>query len=800
MLASGMQLGPYEILGPLGAGGMGEVYRAKDSRLERDVAIKVLPSQFAQDVARLARFEREAKSVAALSHPNILAIHDYGTEQGLTFAVMELLEGETLRGRIANGPIPWRKSVEIAAAIADGLTAAHAKGIIHRDLKPENIFLTENDWVKVLDFGLARFEPPASAPGDTPTVSFYAAATEAGAILGTVGYMSPEQVRAQRVDARSDVFSLGCVLFEMVEGERAFTGESVMDTLAAILHNDPLELVDSGKNVPLELSRLVKRCLEKRPDARCQSAPDVALALRAILSDSSFSMSNAVIAGGVRMSVMFWLLTACVLLGMATMAAFLIVPSFRNGQAGSQTSMTGLAFSSLAILPLDNVTGDSQGEPLCEGLAEHLSGRLSQVHELKVRPITSTVHYRGQSANAKTVGRELDVHAVVSGRLRQEGETLVISLELVDARDNSLVWSNQYKGNRQQILDLQDQLARDLAGQLGLKLTGDEEQRLTRRYTADPEAYLFYREAIFHLNKFTPEGLATAIEYCQRAIKKDPKYALAHAALARCHILQGTTYRGLRETFPEARKHVDLALKIDGSLPEAHTAGGVIYLFYEWNWPAAEREFKQALASDANVVSTRNMYGFWLAAMDRLPEALASIRLGQELDPLAAPRSNEVAMCYNWMRKYDQAMNEARQTLKMDPNFFLAYRELGLALTQSGRFEEAIAELHKGLNVSKRHTRILGQLGYAYAMAGQESAAQEVLEELKESAELRFGSSFALAQTYAALGELDDAFQWLQKACDERDSMVIWIKVHSNFDNLRSDPRFDVILQEMNLE
>jgi serine/threonine protein kinase len=390
MLPSGTELGQYRIGAPLGAGGMGEVYRAKDSRLDREVAIKVLPPQFAQDQARLARFEREAKAVAALSHPNILAIHDFDTEQGQTFAVMELLEGETLRRRLDRSAIPWKKAVEIAIAIADGLSAAHAKGIIHRDLKPENIFLTTPGWVKILDFGLARIELPTLPSGDTPTGSYHPAQTEVGTILGTVGYMSPEQVRGKEADARSDVFSLGCLLHEMVTGQRAFSRDTSVETLTAILHDEPPDLADSGKKIPLELQRIIQHCLEKNPASRFHSAHDLAFALRAIQPGAKVQET-----GHPRMAT--WGAAALALAAIASFALWLI-----NRPPTTKQDRT---FESVAVLPFENATGDTKNEPLSDGIADHLSINLSQLRDrdFKVSPFTSASRFRGLASSRTRV-------------------------------------------------------------------------------------------------------------------------------------------------------------------------------------------------------------------------------------------------------------------------------------------------------------------------------------------------------------------------------------------------------------
>ncbi len=785
MLVVSSRLGPYEIVAPLGAGGMGEVYRARDTRLGREVAVKVLPDLFANDRDRLARFEREARAVAALSHPNILSIHDYGTHDAITYAVMELLEGETLRGRLAQGPLPWREAVEVGAAIAEGLAAAHAKGIVHRDLKPENLFLTADGRVKILDFGLARVTPLPNTQGET--LSCVLAETDAGTVMGTVGYMSPEQVRGQPADARSDVFSFGCVLYEMVTGRRAFQRETTAETMTAILHDEPADPTASGTQLSAELGHLIRQCLAKSPNARLQSARDLALGLRAAMTAPARHQPPVARRFSLRL---VGFLASVLLIGMVAASAYLL-----TRETGSPPP-DATAVDAVAVLPFENIGGDPKTAYFSNTLADYISNSLSQMRrrDLKVRSLTSASRHKLQNTDILTIGRELNVQVVVTGTVHQQGDDLSITVRLVDAREDNQLWGQTYPGKLGGILDMQDRIGRDVAAHLRLNVTGEEEQRLTQRYTEDHEAYLLYREGLYHLNKFSPEGLKTAIEYFERAVKKDPKYALAHVGLARSYTLLGSLHQGPRVTYQEARNHVALALKIDESLADAHSVLGVQYLFDDWNWAAAERELKQAIASDPNVPFTRNIYGFYLAAMGRLPEALVSIQRGQELDPLAAPRMYELALCYNWMRQSDQAIAKAKSALELDPNFVLAYFELGRAYTQKGMYDEAIAAMK-----DHKHPRIRGFLGYTFAMAGRREDAQKVLAELKGMPQRRFGDAFAMARIHAALGEKKEAFEWLSKACDERDPLVVWLKVDPTLDSLRSDPRFTQMLEDMRL-
>jgi serine/threonine protein kinase/Tfp pilus assembly protein PilF len=774
---------------------MGEVYRARDTRLGREVAVKVLPELFANDPDRLARFEREARAVAALSHPNILGIHDYGTHETITYAVMELLEGETLRSRLDKGPLPWPEAVEVGAAIADGLAAAHAKGIVHRDLKPENLFLTADGRVKILDFGLARITPLPNTQSETGP--YVPAETDAGTVMGTVGYMSPEQVRGQPADARSDLFSFGCVLYEMVTGRRAFQRDTAAETMTAILHDEPADPTASGAQLSAELGRLIRQCLAKNPNARLQSARDLALGLRATASDPALHQPPVARRFSLRL---VGILAAVLLIGAVGASVYLLTRDTHPSDPGSR-SPEAKAIEALAVLPFENVGGDPRTEYLSDGVADQIINSLSQVRRqnLKVRPFTSVARYKGKTPDIPSFGRELNVQMIVTGRLQLAADDLTIHVAVIDVKDETQLWGKTYRGKRDAILDLQDQIARDVAAKLRLQLTGEEEQRLAKRYTEDPEAYIFYCEGKYHWNKFTEEGLKTGIEYFERAVKKDPNYALGYVGLAHCYILSGSLYRGPRETFPEARKNLTNALAIDDTLSDAHTVLGLIYMFHDWDWPAAERELKQAVAPDPSSATALSRYGFYLAAMGRPSEALVYPQRNIDLDPQAARTRNELAMCLNWLRRYDQAIVASQRTLELDPDFPLAYAELALAHVQKGMVEEAIAELNKALNRGHKHPRVRGMLGYACAVAGKRAEAQKVLDELKALAQGRFAFAFPIARIHAALGEKDQAFEWLRKACAERDSGVIWLKVDPTMDNLRSDPQFAKVLKDMGL-
>jgi serine/threonine protein kinase len=561
-LSAGTHLGPYKILSALGAGGMGEVYRARDSRLERDVAIKILPERLARDPQALSRFEREAKAVATLSHPNILAIHDFGCERGITYSVAELLEGETLRSRLGRGALGWRKAVEAGIAIANGLSAAHSKGIIHRDLKPENIFLTEDGQIKILDFGLARNTASSAAErAEAPTI------TEDGVILGTAGYMSPEQVRGTPADARSDIFSLGCVLYEMVTGRRAFSRASSAQTMAAILEAQPPELAATGKEIPAGLENVIRHCLEKNRQERFHSAHDLALALRATLSGSDVSK---------RSSVRRWAIVA----GCAAALAIAAAAYWFAGHAKP--------IDSLAVMPFLNVGADPNTEYLSDGITESLINSLSQLPRLRVVPRTLVLSYKGKEMDPGKVGWDLHVRAILTGKVVQRGDNLNVQTELVDVGELSQLWGQRYDRKFNEILSVQEDIARQVSEKLHLRPTGEEQKRLGKHYTENTEAYQLYLKGRYHWNRRTVDDFKKANEYFRQAIERDAGYGLAYAGLAQSYALfNWYQVQPPRESCPKAKAAAMQAIAIDETLVEAHAALGITKVSCDWDWPGA---------------------------------------------------------------------------------------------------------------------------------------------------------------------------------------------------------------------
>ncbi len=727
-LPPGTRLGPYEIVNPLGSGGMGDVYRARDTRLDRDVAVKVLPERYVRDSEARMRFEREAKAVAALTHPNILAIHDYGSHENAAYSVTELLEGQTLRRRlIEDGAMAWRKAAEIAAEIADGLAAAHAKGIIHRDLKPENIFLTDDGRVKILDFGLVQLIRPDTKGEEIDASSIPTAPmkTDPSAIMGTAGYMAPEQLRGEPVDATTDIFALGCVLYEMVTGRAAFIRGTVIDSLSAILTDSPDVFGATQKMIPYELARVIQRCLEKNRGERFQSARDLAFALRALgTATLTFEApqerkKRRVIWGSVAIA-------AIVLIALIGVVRVSDAPPGR----GAPEARTTPSAKSLAILPFINATGDREAEYLSDGITETLINTLAQVPGLRVMSRTSVFHYKGRATDPQRVGRELHVSAVVVGRVETIGDRLVVNAELIDANDSSQLWGNRYQTARADLFSIQQSIASEIARMLRLELTSSEQQLLAKRYTTDPRAYELYLKGRFQWNKRDAEGLYKAIEFFNQAIEIDPQYALAYAGLADCYNLLDI-WAGLptRETFPKAKAAAQKALSIDDQLAEAHTSLAYAIHTYEWDWKAAESEYKRAIALNPNYATAHQWYAEFLTAVGRFDDARREGQKALELDPMSPIINAVVGWNETMARRYHAAIEQTRRTTQLFPSFAPGHAYLGLAYLEAGKPREAIAPLDKAieqLDIVVFRTWLIR----AHLAAGDRARAERMTREL----------------------------------------------------------------------
>lgn len=794
-LPSGTRLGPYEIANAIGSGGMGDVYRARDTRLDRDVAVKVLPERFVRDADARARFELEAKAVAALSHPNILAIHDYGSTEDTAYSVTELLEGQTLRQRLHEGPVPWRKAVEIGASMADGLAAAHAKGIIHRDLKPENIFITNDGRVKILDFGLAQLKrlEPTSEELDASTIPTAPLKSDPSALMGTAGYMAPEQLRGEPVDATTDIFALGCVLFEMTTGKAAFIRSTVIDSLSAILTDTPDVFSVSERMIPFELARAINRCLEKNRAERFQSARDLAYSLRAIGTSTSLSFE----APAERTRRMRWVAALLIVLALLTVGAVVWsqrVADSSNDFGDVARRLVPSRTRSLAILPFVNATGDQEAEYLSDGVTETLINTLAQVPGVRVMSRTSVFHYKGKRADPMLIGRELKVSSVVVGRIEEVGGKLVVSAELIDARDGTLNWGNRYEIARSEIFPVQQSIAAEIARALRLQLGGREQQLLTKRQTSDPRAYELYLKGRFQWNKRNAEGLYKAIDFFNQAIEIDPQYALAYAGLADVYNLLDI-WAGLptKETFPRAKAAAEKALSIDDQLAEAHTSLAYAIHTYEWDWPAAERAYRRAIALNPNYATAHQWYAEFLTAVGRFDEAEREGRRALALDPMSPIINAVVAWNRTMARRYPAAIEQGVRSTQLFPEFMAGHAYLGLAYLESGKPAEALASLERARELLDIVV-IQTWLARAQLAAGNRAAAEQILRQLEQRGKNGdYLPPYYMAVLYGQLGDRDHAFAELNRAVAERTGAMVWAEVDPSLDPLRKDARFQSI-------
>jgi serine/threonine protein kinase len=747
-LTAGSRLAQYEIVEPIGSGGMGVVYRGRDSRLGRDVALKVMAAHIAADPEMRRRFETEARAVAALSHPNIRSIHELAIVDDVPVAVMELLEGETLRMRLKRGALPWREAVETAAAIADGLTAAHTRGIIHRDLKPENVFLTTDGSVKILDFGLAlqRLDQTTS---EGPTV----AATAQGIVLGTFGYMSPEQVTGERVDARSDIFALGCVLYEMLSGHALFMGSTPQEVIARLLHDSLPDLGAFAPLAPAELRPILSRCVDRVSTRRFQSAQDVAMALRALLTGSA-----AVGTSG----------------------------SKRRAPRGK----------SLAVLPFVNAGTDSSTEYLIDGITESIINSLSQLGGLRVVPRSLVFRYKGLQADPATIGLALNARTILTGRVLQQGEFLNIQAELVDTSTESQLWGEQYRQRISELMVVQQEIAWQISEALRLKLTGQQKKKLRKKPTVDPDAYQDYLRGRYHWNNWSPDGFKRALECFERAIGRDPMYALAYAGLA--DTLGSMAYYGFlppEDGFPRARAAAQRAIELDPGVPEAHASLALAMLFWDHDWAGAEREFKSAISLNSQLAIPHALYSIYLMAVGRSDEAIAEARTAQRLDPLSLLTNMTVCWALHFARRTEEAIREVQRTRELAPTYQDAAIVLLNAYEDLGRFEEAAKVCSDQLCFGVQADE--SQLIAAYRAAGPEGYWRKRLELLDSAPDQPGLRDFAYAVVHARLNEPDLALNHLERMVDSKAGGAVFIAVNPYLEPLRDHPRFKRLMERV---
>ena len=785
---TGRRVGPYEIIAPLGSGGMGEVYRARDTRLGRDVAIKVLPAEFAQDAERLRRFEREARATAALSHPNILDVHDVGTFEGMPYLVEELLEGKSLDERIRRGALAAAEALGIAVQIARGLAAAHEKGIVHRDLKPANVFLTKLGAVKILDFGLAKLVEGVPV-GDADTLTHApTGVTGFGQVLGTVAYMAPEQARGLPVDQRADVFGFGVVLYEMVAGERPFRGATATDTIAAILKEEPAPLPAS---VPPDLAAVIGKCLAKEPERRYQDGREVLAALEGVDVEGA-----APIWLSLRRSIRRrpWLAAANVAAALAVLAFALDVGGLRGRLLGGAAAGT---IDSLAVLPLENLSGDPEQGYLAEGMHDALITGLGQLGGLKrVIARGSVMRFAGTNEPLRQIAQELKVGALITGAVLRSGSRVRITAHLVDPATEAQLWAQSYERELSDVLTLENEIVAAITREIKLQLTPQEKARLAEARPVNPETYEAYLKAMFHLYKKTPEGYAKGLALLEEAIRKNPTDPLPYAGLALAYPI---LYHGPggtvppNEGFPRARAAALKALELDDSLAQAHLALAAIKMYHDWDWAGAEREFKRALELNPNLPEAHTHYGWYLHLFGRNDEGIAETKRAAELDPLTPSYSAWVGWMYNNLGEYDHGMEWARKALELDPSDTDGLTVLVDALVGKRMFEQA-AEAGRKLAAVNPDWKF--ELASAYAAAGRRDDALKLIAEMERESYAKFG--IFLVQIQTALGNKEEAFRALQAAFDYHHIFIPWDMYDDQWFPWRSDPRWQDFRRRLN--
>lgn len=831
-LLANSTLSHYRIIAKIGSGGMGEVYLAEDTRLRRKIALKVLPESIARDNDRLQRFEQEAFAASALNHPNILTIHEIGEIDGKHYIATEYIEGETLRHHIQLSRMKLREALDMMVQVASALSTAHQAGIIHRDIKPENIMIRPDGIVKVLDFGLAKLAERQSLTTDSQAGTISKKPTDPGTIMGTVAYMSPEQARGKEMDARTDIFSLGIVLYEMLAGRTPFAGESSADVLSAILDKEPAPLMRLVDDLPQELQRIVTKCLRKDRDERYQTMKDVSLDLRELRDElaveaklersidrvSNIESQRTMIAeGGITQHQSGQVNTA----GgrQTTSSAEYLVSEIRQHKRGIAVvglilllaaagagywffvlrSATAKSIESIAVMPFINDSGNPEVEYLSDGMTETLINSLSQIPKLSVKARSSVFRYKGKDIDPKTIAGELNVQAILTGRVVQRGDQMTLNLELIDAKTENVLWGNNYERKSSDLVNLQSEIARDVSSNLKSKLSGADAAKVEKTYTANTEAYQLYLKGKFYWNKRTGEALRQAAEFYNQAIEKDPNYALAYSGLAETYVLFSSyDVAAGADSMPQAKAAALRALAIDEQLAEAHTALGFYLANYEWDRAGSEKEYRRAIELKPNYATAHHWLGADLGNIKRFDDSVAELRRAEELDPLSPIIGTNLADILVYARKFDEAIAQYKRIIVRNPNFEYAHVALGRAYGSAGRYPEAIAEMRRALELNMSSST-KGYLGLWLAKTGKRDEALKLLDKLKQEATRNYVQGYTFAIVYIGLGDKQEALNWLEKHMLSRAETANAYAVTSELDDLRSEPRFKAMLKQMNL-
>jgi serine/threonine protein kinase/tetratricopeptide (TPR) repeat protein len=783
----GQSLGHYRIIERIGAGGMGVVYRAKDERLERDVALKVLPAGALADEETRKRFRREALALSKLNHPNIATIHDFNTERNVDFLAMEYIAGVTLREKSLPGALPEAEVISLGKQAAEALEAAHEQGIIHRDLKPGNIMVTPKGLLKVLDFGLAKLFQPAGTVDKTLTL------TGSLGLTGTLPYMAPEQLDGREVDARTDIHALGAILHELVTGKKPFPQETASEIMRAILDKPPEPVRSLGAHISEGLERVIFKCLEKEPANRYASAKELIADLKRLETDDL----SALVAGRPRRrgKRSLWqrpLPVGLLALGLAGLTFILNIGGARGLLIGRARTPQ---VQSLAVLPLENLSGDPAQDYFTEGITDALITELGQISALQVKSRTSVMQYKKTDKPLPQIAKELNADMVVEGSVLKAGEKMRITARLINPAEDRQLWVKSYERDIGGFLVLQSEIAQDITRQIGIRLREEKSFRSAKRKTVNPQALDAYLRGVYSGDK----------ENFNQAIKLDPDFALAYLEIAKSYFFSGLLGDvPPREAFLEMKQAALKALEKDNTLGEAHGYLAVAWLHYDLDWTEAEKEFRRALELNPSLAMIHHLYAHFLMALDRTEESLAEVKLASELDPFANPNH----LCSGWhcfgTADYDEAIGLARKDVQANPKDAWAHVTLGMAYEQKLLIREAIIEFQIAVDNWKGNFRPLADLGHAYGIAGEKKEAQEIserllAEKLLEKSKRTYVSAYDIAVVYIGLGEKDQAFEWLSKALEERSGFLVYIKCDRRFDGLRSDPRYEVLLKRIGL-